>query len=101
MRLTPAEEASQPTCPPIERVAADLRRLGKQRTGIATRSPVWFTAVQRAYDDRLRVASGQLGIEHRLDVGTVAGGRAVEDLVKLGAAAVLDCSTFLVLTFLP
>jgi len=67
VRLTPAEEASQPICPPIERVAADLRRLGRQRTGIAMRSPVWFTAVQRAYDDRLRVASGQLGIEQHLD----------------------------------
>jgi hypothetical protein len=67
VRLTPAEEASRPTCPPIERIAADLRRLGRQRTGIAMRSPVWFTAVQRAYDDRLRVASGQLGIEQHLD----------------------------------
>ena len=59
-------ERSEPTCPPIQQVAADLRRLSRQRVGIATRSTVWFTAVQRAYDDRLRVASEQLGIEQHL-----------------------------------
>ena len=51
---------------PIELVAADLRRLGRQRLGIAMRSQVWFTAVHRAYDDRLCVACGQLGIEQHL-----------------------------------
>jgi hypothetical protein len=61
-----ALEDSKPSCPPIQQVAADLRRLSRQRIGIATRSPVWFTAVQRAYDDRLRVACEQLGIEQHL-----------------------------------
>jgi hypothetical protein len=56
-----------PDGPPIERVAADLRRLDKQRLGVATRSTVWFTAVQRAYDDRLRLACRSLGIEEHLD----------------------------------
>jgi hypothetical protein len=56
-----------PVGPPIEQIAADLRRLGRQRLGIATRSTVWFTAVQRAYDDRLRMACRSLGVEQHLD----------------------------------
>jgi hypothetical protein len=67
LRVAPALERAEPSCPPLEQVAADLRRLSRQRVGIATRSPVWFTAVQRAYDDRLRVACGQLGIEEHLN----------------------------------
>jgi hypothetical protein len=51
---------------PIELIAADLRRLHRHRSGIAMRSQVWFTAVRRAYDDRLCVACGQLGIEQHL-----------------------------------
>jgi hypothetical protein len=66
LKAPDALEDSQPSCPPIQQVAADLRRLNRQRVGIATRSPVWFTAVQRAYDDRLRVACEQLGIEQHL-----------------------------------
>jgi hypothetical protein len=66
LRLAPPVEPVEPQCPPIEQVAADLRRLSRQREGVATRSPVWFTAVQRAHDDRLRVACGQLGIEQHL-----------------------------------
>jgi hypothetical protein len=56
-----------PVGPPIEQIAADLRRLGRQRLGIATRSTVWFTAIQRAYDDRLRLACRSLDIEQHLD----------------------------------
>lgn len=63
--LVPAEPP-RPAGPPIERLAADLRRLGRQRLGIATRSPVWFTAVQRAYDDRLCQACRSLDIEQYL-----------------------------------
>jgi hypothetical protein len=66
LRVAPALERAEPSCPPLEQVVADLRRLSRQRLGIATRSPVWFTAVQRAYDDRLRVACGQLGVEEHL-----------------------------------
>jgi len=58
----PAEAAG----PPIEKVAADLRRLRRQRTGIALRSPVWFTAVEKAYDDRLQLACERLTIEQYL-----------------------------------
>jgi hypothetical protein len=60
-------EHSEPTSPPIQQVAADLRRLNRQRLSIAMRSRVWFQAVQHAYDDRLGVACQQLGIEQHLD----------------------------------
>jgi hypothetical protein len=55
-----------PVGPPIERLAADLRRLAGQRVDLATRSPVWFSAVQRAYDDRLVVACRELEIRQHL-----------------------------------
>lgn len=54
--------------PPIEHVAADLRRLNRQRLGIATRSSVWFEAVQHAYDDRLRAACRALDVPEHLAV---------------------------------
>lgn len=66
LRHTPRSLPTQPAGPPIEQVAADLRRLGQQRLGIATRSPVWFAAVQRAYDDRLQVACRELEVEEHL-----------------------------------
>ncbi len=56
-----------PAVPPIEQLAGDLRRLNRLRMGVATRSPVWFNAVQRAYDEALRVACTQLGIDQYLD----------------------------------
>lgn len=57
----------RPDRPTIEQIAADLRRLGGQRLGLATRSIVWQTAVLRAYDDRLRMASRCLGVAEHLD----------------------------------
>ncbi|GAA0948013.1 hypothetical protein [Virgisporangium aurantiacum] len=51
---------------PIEKVAADLRRLRRQRAGIAQRSPVWRAAIEDAYDDRLRLACERLGIDEHL-----------------------------------
>lgn len=51
---------------PIEQLAADLRRLSQQRTDLATRSPVWFTAVSAAYDNRLTVACQELEIPEHL-----------------------------------
>lgn len=56
----------QPVGPPIEQIAADLRRLARQRTGVATRSPVWFSAVSRAYDERLTLACCELEIPEHL-----------------------------------
>jgi hypothetical protein len=52
--------------PSIEEIAADLRRLGGQRLGIASRSRVWQCAVLQAYDDRLRLASQRLGVVEHL-----------------------------------
>lgn len=52
-----------PIGPPIEQIAADLRRLGRQRLDVGTRSPMWHNAVQRAYDDRLCLACRSLGVE--------------------------------------
>jgi hypothetical protein len=62
-----AAPATDPACPPIEKIAADLRRLRRHRTGIALRSPVWFAAVEKAYDDRLALACDRLGIATYLD----------------------------------
>ena len=64
--LPAATPETGPVGPPIEQVAADLRRLGRQRTGVATRSPIWFAAVQKAYDERLCLACRELGIEQHL-----------------------------------
>lgn len=61
-----AEPVTPPAGPPIEQIAADLRRLGRQRTGVATRSTVWFAAVQRAYDERLVQACCSLGVTQHL-----------------------------------
>jgi hypothetical protein len=52
--------------PPIEQVAGDLRRLNRLRESVATRSRVWFVAVQEAYDEGLHVACAQLGVEEHL-----------------------------------
>lgn len=51
---------------PIERVAADLRRLGGHRLAAGGRSVVWHGAVIGAYDDRLRAACRALGITEHL-----------------------------------
>ncbi|MBO0870746.1 MAG: hypothetical protein J2P15_19490 [Micromonosporaceae bacterium] len=60
-----------PAGPPIEKLAADLRRLARQRVGIATHSPVWAAAVTHAYDDRLATACRELEIPEHL--GELAG----------------------------
>ena len=53
--------------PSIQQIAADLRRLDRQRLGVATHSKVWHAAVLLAYDDRLRIASRCLGVPEHLD----------------------------------
>ena len=53
--------------PCLEEVAADLRRLGRQRCGgPTTGSELWMAAVLRAYDDRLLIASKAYGVTHHL-----------------------------------
>jgi hypothetical protein len=59
-------EPATPAGPPIEKVAADLRRLARQRLGIATHSPVWAAAVTHAYDDRLAMVCRELEIPEHL-----------------------------------
>lgn len=61
-----ADAPTKSASPPIEKVAADLRRLRRQRAGIAQRSPVWRSAIEDAYDDRLTVACQCLGITDHL-----------------------------------
>jgi hypothetical protein len=84
MTRATSAEPSEPADPPIERVAADLRRLGRQRVEIANRSPVWHTAVERAYDDRLTVACRELGIEEHL-IGLAGVDLEIERVRVLGA----------------
>jgi hypothetical protein len=59
-------DGDAPAGPPFEEVAADLRRLARQRAEVAPRSPVWFAAVHRAYDERLRIACRELRIAEHL-----------------------------------
>jgi thiamine biosynthesis lipoprotein ApbE len=61
--LVAPEDQERPT---IEQIAADLHRLGQQRLGVAQRSQVWQTAVLRAYDEQLRLASACLGVTQHL-----------------------------------
>lgn len=53
--------------PTIEWVAADLRRLDRQRHGLARESEVWHAAVLKAYDNRLGLASRCLGVTEHLE----------------------------------
>jgi len=57
---------SESSRPSIEQIASDLRRLSQHRLGLATRNPLWHEAVRNAYDDRLRLACGCLGIQQHL-----------------------------------
>mgnify|MGYP004491260211 CR=1 FL=1 len=53
--------------PGMQQVNADLLRLGRQRVGgLSRESSRWQAAVLRAYDDRLRLASDAIGLNHRL-----------------------------------
>jgi hypothetical protein len=66
-RDLPAAVAVEHAAPSIEQVAADLRRLDRQRhTGPTTGSEVWLAAVVRAYDDRLQVACRYLTVSQHL-----------------------------------
>jgi hypothetical protein len=54
--------------PSIEQIAADLRRLDRQRhTGPTTGSEVWLAAVRKAYDDRLQIACRYLTVTQHMD----------------------------------
>jgi hypothetical protein len=65
-RSKPVEEEPEPDHPAIEEIAADLRRLSRQRLGVAASSSVWHAAVMRAYDERLRMACRCLEVPEHL-----------------------------------
>ncbi|ROP30630.1 hypothetical protein EDD30_3488 [Couchioplanes caeruleus] len=74
-RLDRRLNADGPLAPPpvsrpgVEELAADLRRLARQRRGGPTvESAAWLAAVMRAYDHRLSLASEALGLPHHLAV---------------------------------
>jgi hypothetical protein len=68
----------EPHPPPIEQLAFDLRRLGRQRRAGPTReSHRWLAEVQRAYDLRLRLACRYLGVTEHLE-GLVGIDRDIE-----------------------
>jgi hypothetical protein len=65
--------------PPFERIASDLRRLGSDRLGIGQRNELWHSAVERAYDVKLREACHALGIAEHLE-GLAGMDREIERL---------------------
>jgi hypothetical protein len=65
-RLRHRHQAEKPAGPPFEELVADLRRLARQRIEVGHRSPIWFNAVHRAYDDRLSLACRELEIPEQL-----------------------------------
>jgi hypothetical protein len=59
--------AARETLPPIEQIAAELRRLNRQRDGGPTyESEMWLAAVHRAYDSWLWAACRRLGVAESL-----------------------------------
>jgi hypothetical protein len=70
-----------PAGPPLERLAADLRRLRSQRMD-PYRSRVQREGARLAYEDVLRETAAALGIAHELS-GTRAGSRGFAKEVEL------------------
>lgn len=70
-RVRPRPAPQLPVGPPIEQVAADLRRLGRDLTRLRAAPVDQFRVVrlrgcQLAYDDRLADAARALEVDHRL-----------------------------------
>lgn len=87
----PARRREEPVAParrPLELVAADLRRLGRQLAHVPAGAPMARRrGLQAAYDDVLTEAAGLLEVPHTLD--TVAPGRA-RDVERLRLQAALS-----------
>ena len=66
-----------PSGPPLERLAADLRRLRMQR-GDSHRSRVQREGARLAYEDVIQQAAAALGIDHDLPGASGRFGREVE-----------------------
>lgn len=75
---------------PLEAVAADVRRLGRQLALVPTGAPmVRRRALQAAYDDVLAEAADMLGVPHTLT--TEPPGRA-RDVERLRLVAALEAA---------
>jgi hypothetical protein len=71
---------------PVQQVAADVRRLGRQLTAVPAGAPmVRRRALQAAYDDVLMEAAGMLGVPHALTTELQGRRREVERLRLLAA----------------
>jgi hypothetical protein len=71
---------------PVQQVAADVRRLGRQLTAVPAGAPmVRRRALQAAYDDVLTEAAGMLGVPHALASEPPGRRREVERLRLLAA----------------
>jgi hypothetical protein len=82
------EEPAVPAGRPIELVAADLRRLGRQLAHVPAGAPMARRrGLQAAYDDVLAEAARLLEVPHTL--GTVAPGRP-RDVERLRVQAALS-----------
>jgi len=57
----------RPTGPPVERIAADLRRISTMLTDPRPMSAVRRTGILAAYDNRLVAACAALDVPHDLD----------------------------------
>jgi predicted NAD/FAD-binding protein len=87
-------ESDQPKRPPIQQVAADLRRLRRQLERLPKgASYVRVAGVQRAYDEVLVIACAELGVDTTLSE-TPAGQQ--RDLERLRVEFMLgECGLFL------
>jgi hypothetical protein len=63
----PGRSACEERQPAIEQIAAELRRLDRQRRcGLTAESEVWSAAVARAYDEWLRAACRRMNVAEHL-----------------------------------
>ena len=60
-------DVTEPAGPPVEQLAAQLRRLSSVRLDSRQVSSVRWFGVERAYDETLGKACQALGVEHHLD----------------------------------
>jgi hypothetical protein len=87
-KIRPAKET--PSGPPLERIAADIRRIGANIEALPPRAPVVKRkAVILAYDDALGAACRALGIEDSL-AGLPFG--PTRDAIRLRIEAELACA---------
>lgn len=84
---TGSARAGAPPRRPLEAVAADLRRLGRELALVSTGSAAHRAGVQAAYDDVLAEAAATLEVPHRL-AGTAPGEERELERLRLVVALV-------------